>query len=84
MVPFLFILIGVNDWYCLLIKGSNCEGCLLTVKSVQHCQFTPSEDLLHGIFYLQSNSNYIQDVCNETPNHVKVSWCCVSLQMLNI
>lgn len=70
-VPFLFILIGVNDKYYLLIKGSNLEGCLLTVSLVQSCQFRPSEDLLHGILYLQSNSNYIEDVCKETQNYVK-------------
>lgn len=46
--------------------------------------YTCSEDLLHGILYLQSNSNHIQDVCNETQNHVKLSWYCVSLQLPNI
>lgn len=70
-VAFLFILIEVNDKYCLLIKGSNLEWSLLTVNLVQSFQFTPSEDLLHGILYLHSNSNYIQDVCKETQNHVK-------------
>lgn len=70
-VPFLFILIEVNDKYCLLIKGSNLEGYLLTVNLVQSCHFTTNEDFLCGILYLQSNCNYVKDVCKETQNYVK-------------
>lgn len=40
--------------------------------------------MLHGILYLKSNSNYIQDICNNTQNQVKLWWYCVSLQIPNI